>query len=332
MLVLVLRSRGAGGRSRRPIPGVDRLIRDGRYNDAGDLATKHERFEEALDYYVRAQQPAKAAQVAARMGQTLKAAELFERAGNKAKAAQLYAQAGHEEKARLLAPEPTRTASRAPSVAKEDAGAKAKDAKPLSQMSDAERAHMQDEGRERAQALLSAGDVRGAAQAFRDAELYEEAVHLYVNVLGEPGEAAALVAARGNHERAAELYELAGQKERAASTWVQIARQQGTPEKYAKRIAKLSPETAVQFLEEETKNRPISTETVELHYLLATTLAKLGDKERAAQVFERVQTGVGNYRDIHVWINQLQVTQVQAGPGQRAISNVGGGGGRPAPE
>ena len=327
VLVLVMRSRGAGGRSRRPIPGVDRLIRDGRYNDAGDLATKHERFEEALDYYVRAQQPAKAAQVAARMGQTLKAAELFERAGNKAKAAQLYAQAGHEEKARLLAPEPTRTASRAPSVAKEDAGAKAKDAKPLSQMSDAERAHMQDEGRERAQALLSAGDVRGAAQAFRDAELYEEAVHLYVNVLGEPGEAAALVAARGNHERAAELYELAGQKERAASTWVQIARQQGTPEKYAKRIAKLSPETAVQFLEEETKNRPISTETVELHYLLATTLAKLGDKERAAQVFERVQTGVGNYRDIHVWINQLQVTQVQAGPGQRAISNVGGGGG-----
>ncbi|MFO0727549.1 MAG: protein kinase [Myxococcota bacterium] len=325
LVALLVRVRGGGGR-RGPLPGVERLLRDGQYAEAGELAAKHERYEEALDYFVRAQQPAKAAQVAAKMGQVLRAAELFEKAGNKARAAQLYLQAGYEDKAKLLAPPPERAKSRAPSGRASqdpDATRSARGDQPA--LSEAERAERQARGREEAHNLLQAGDVRGAAQAFRDAELYDEAVHLYVNVLGAPGEAAALVAERGNHERAAELYELAGEKERAASAWIEIARQQKAPEKYAKKIVKLSPEAGVRYLEEETKSIPVSQDSVELHYLLATTLVKLGEKERAAQVFERVQSGVGNYRDIHVWINQLQVTQVNAGPGQR-IQSVSGPG------
>jgi len=68
---------------------------------------------------------------------------------------------------------------------------------------------------EAADALFRAGDIRGAADAYRDAGLFEEAINLYVNLLGLPEEAAPLLEKTGNPERAAELRALA--KETAAS-------------------------------------------------------------------------------------------------------------------
>ena len=41
-----------------------------------------------------------------------------------------------------------------------------------------------------------------AADLYRDADMVDEAVHLYVNVLGLPGEAAPILAELGHHERA----------------------------------------------------------------------------------------------------------------------------------
>jgi tetratricopeptide (TPR) repeat protein len=64
---------------------------------------------------------------------------------------------------------------------------------------------------EAADALFAAGDIRGAADAYRDAGLFEEAINLYVNLLGLPEEAAKLLEKTGNPKRAAELRELANE-------------------------------------------------------------------------------------------------------------------------
>ena len=53
-----------------------------------------------------------------------------------------------------------------------------------------------------------------------------------------------MLAAQGKHERAAELYEMAGQLERAASTWADVARTAPKPESFIDRIERLSEAVA----------------------------------------------------------------------------------------
>lgn len=151
--------------------------------------------------------------------------------------------------------------------------------------------------RDEAAALLKAGEIRRAADTFRDAGLDDEAVHLYVNVLGLPGEAAPLVAASGDPRRAAELYEMAGHNIRAAATWCVVAQAAAHPEIYLDRIERLDHHMAIEMLEEETAERPLSADTVELHYRYARFLAKDNDEGTARAIYQRILDTVGDYKD-----------------------------------
>jgi tetratricopeptide (TPR) repeat protein len=173
--------------------------------------------------------------------------------------------------------------------------------------SPADRARIQDLARDAADELLSAGDIRRAADVYRDGGLDDEAIHLYVNVLGSPGEAAPLLAAHGNHERAAELYEIAGQKERAAGAWVQVARTSPQPEQFVDRIERLSADTAVRFLEDLVGGAAPTKATAELHYRLGGALQKKGDTDRARQVLLALHGAVGSYRDVVARLETLRV-------------------------
>ena len=80
-----------------------------------------------------------------------------------------------------------------------------------------------------AEALLACGDIRGAADAYRAAGRYDEAIHLYVNVLGLPGEAAPLVAEMGNHEARRGALRAGGRDRRGGGQLVSIAEQSEHP-------------------------------------------------------------------------------------------------------
>lgn len=324
LLVLAFLLRGRSGKG--PLPGVDKLLAKGRYEEAASLALRNDRLEEALEYYIRAQKPARAAQIAARLGQALKAAELYERGGDYQRAAHFYEQAGQKERAeevRLkVAPPLGRSTEPAPRRATPgdragpvDPAERARQAEadfraiaPSCQGSDAERARLQDLAREAAEALLSAGEVRRAADVYRDGGLDDEAIHLYVNVLGSPGEAAPLLAASGNHERAAELYELAGQKERAAAAWVDVARASKEPERYVDRIEQLSDDVAFDFLKSVAGERPASKGTAEIHYRLGKALARRGDTAKALETFAAIRREVGDYKDVGVLMAKLEAS------------------------
>ncbi|MBI2897418.1 MAG: protein kinase [Deltaproteobacteria bacterium] len=326
LLVLVLAFVLRGRSSKGPLPGIEKLLAKGRYDEAASLALRNDRLEEALEYYIRAQKPARAAQVAARLGQSLRAAELYERGGDYSRAAHFYEQAGQRERAeearRKVAP-PLRssaegavsrpTASDRPDAA--DPAGRARQAEadfraiaPSCTGSDVERARLQDLAREAAEALLAAGEVRRAADVYRDGGLDDEAIHLYVNVLGSPGEAAPLLAASGNHERAAELYEMAGQKERAAAAWVDVARASKEPERYVDRIEQLSDDVALRFLENVASERPASEGTAEIHYRLGKALARRGDTARALETFAAIRREVGDYKDVGVLMAKLEAS------------------------
>jgi len=289
------------------IPGMDELLKDGKYSQAAVLAQRHGRYEQAIEYYLRAQDPLHAAQVAAKTKNARRAAELYERAGAFDTAADLYAELGMQDKAKEM------RAAKGKSADEPTLGGNLQDELPLSS-DDPERrfrqleaslkddvegkAKLQEAGAAAAEELLRQGEIRKAAEIYKSAGLIDEAVHLYVNVLGAPGEAAPLVAERGNHERAAELYELAGKLERAASLWVDIARASSQPEAYIDRIEGLSEEVALSFLEDTTKARSIDDKSVELHYRLGLALQKKGEVARALGVYQHVIERMGGYKDV----------------------------------
>jgi tetratricopeptide (TPR) repeat protein len=151
--------------------------------------------------------------------------------------------------------------------------------------------------RNAAAALLEAGDIRRAADTYRDAGLDDEAIHLYVNVLGLPGEAAPLVAASGDPRRAAELYEMAGHDIRAAATWCVVAQASAHPEQFIDRIERLDHHMAVEMLEEETEARPLSPDTAELYYRYARLLESDSEHQAAVAIYRRICEGVGDHKD-----------------------------------
>jgi tetratricopeptide (TPR) repeat protein len=164
---------------------------------------------------------------------------------------------------------------------------------------------VQQEAQRAAEALIAVGEVARAADLYRDADMIDEAVHLYVNVLGTPGTAAPLVAARGFHERAAELYEMAGQKERAAMTWADLARKAKDPDRMLDRVEALSLVVAKAVLRELTRAKVLTKATAPLHYRYGTVLERDGEVDRAIEVFQAMQGSVGNYRDIEQRVRRL---------------------------
>lgn len=348
VLLLVLRRRRSGGPGQREeIPGLEEALAQGHYLQAGYLAAKHERYEEAIDYYLRAQEPLRAAQIAARTRNIRRAAELYERGKDLERAAHFYEQCGMVEKAAEVrrqaqvamhraavetprsAPEGFGPASRVGAAgrpaserpaSRDEAEQRFREAKAAAGDDPAVLARLQELGAEAAESLLRVGNIRGAAAVYRDAGLLDEAVHLYVNVLGAPGEAAPLLAAQGKHERAAELYELAGQAERAAATWAEVARGSQMPERYVERIERLSADVAWKLLEELTKARPLSEQTAELHYRLATALQRRGEVARALEVYGTLQQRFGEFLDVGQRLAQLRAAAAPAVPSSAAAS------------
>jgi len=164
---------------------------------------------------------------------------------------------------------------------------------------------LEDEARAAADALLDEGELRRAAFLYHDAGLTDHAIHLYVNVLGEPELAAPIVARNGDLERAAELYELAGDRKRAATTWVELASNTRDPALMIDRIAELSLEVALDYLDGETRRRSVG-DSAELFYQHAGLLARHGDTDRALEVYRRLVTELGRFKDVASRIERLE--------------------------
>jgi serine/threonine-protein kinase len=157
-----------------------------------------------------------------------------------------------------------------------------------------------------AEGLLREGSIRRAAEVYRDAGLVEEALHLYVSLLGSPGDAASMMAVSGDHERAAELYELAGQPQSAAALWVGIARKSRRPGAYIDRLERLSNDIACGFLEELAMGRPLDAESAELHYRLARSVERRGNLTRARDRYRQIIDRLGRYKDCDVRLASLE--------------------------
>jgi serine/threonine-protein kinase len=312
LAALLARQRARAAKSTRgEIDGLDELLKKGRYGEAAQLALRHDRFAEAIDLYLRGNEPARAAQLAARIGNHRQAGELYERAGDPERAAAAYEKAGMGDRSRDL----RGAAKAAPKAAPADDGdlkARAREAEErflaLRAKAGGDPAgafEVQQEATRAAEALIAVGEVARAADLYRDADMVDEAVHLYVNVLGAPGSAAPLVAARGFHERAAELYEIAGMRERAAMAWGDLARSAKDPDRMLDRVEGLSLVVAKSVLRDLTRAKPLTKATAPLHYRYGTVLERDGEVDRAIEVFQAMQAGVGNYRDIELRVRRL---------------------------
>ncbi len=344
-LLVVVRMIARSRADAEEVPGLEALLSEGRYHDAAMLCIRHDRLSEAQELFLRAQEPARAAQIAARMGNHRLAGELYERAGETQRAATSYERAGLAQKARELLAEaappeatmvdapvaptsgdaargattkPTPQARRMTAVnghpaaqipaRKAEASAETKLRAMLSKGATdaASKVELQQVAQQAAEEALAAGEIRKAADMYRDAGLHDEAIHLFANVLGAPGEAAALVAARGHHDRAAELYELAGQKERAAAAWVECARKGDRVAPFVDRIERNDARVAMRFFEEVTASRPADDDSAEAYYRLGRGLEGAGERGRALEVFRKLQRGVAGYRDVVARVSELE--------------------------
>ncbi len=367
-LLVVVRMVARARANAEEVPGLDAMLSEGRYHDAAMLCIRHDRLSEAQELFLRAQEPARAAQIAARMGNHRLAGELYERAGETQRAASSYERAGLAQKARELLAEaappeaakvetpaspsttnargsttnPTPQSRRATSVnaypaaqgvaRKVEASAESKLRAMLAKgaTDPASQGELQQVAQQAAEEALAGGEIRKAAEMYRDAGLHDEAIHLFANVLGAPGEAAALVAARGHHDRAAELYEIAGQKERAAAAWAECARREDRVAPFVEKIERNDARVAMKFFEEVTASRPATDDSAEVYYRFARHLEGNGERPRALEVFRTLQRGVANYRDV-----AARVSDLESSIGNRAtmLANgapVGGSFGHPA--
>ncbi len=333
ILVLLLlyrsrRNRGGGARQLGVNTHVARAVRQGNYEEAARLELQAGHLEPALDYYLRAQKPGRAAHVAQRLGRPRRAAELYERAGDLPRAASLFREAGMTQKADEL------LASVAPAASSEARGADERfltpldranraelafrDARVKAQRGEEEPARVEQLGREAAEALLAAGEPRRAAETCREAGLVDQAINLYVNLLGDPGSAAPLLAERGDHKRAAELYEAAGEKERSLQAWIAWSHDEPNPLKELEAVSRLGDAAVCELLDTVVRKRPATSENLELHYRIAAAYEERSRPEAATPVLERVIAIDPQYRDASERVAKLRV--VVASGAERAAT------------
>ena len=316
----------------KPKKGKDEaslMIQNRDYVGAARLREKEGRYEDALEYYLLAKQPERAALLARRIGRPKQAAELFEVAGNREQASQLYAEAGMQQKALEVMPEPQE--DELSLVSEEFDLGKTKFLNPSEVARKAEdefrqvlatlgasntdpeaKQRMEQMGHDAAHATLSAGDTRRAADICRDAGLIDQAVNMYVNLLGDPGNAAALLADRGEHKRAAELYEVAGQIERSKAQWIDWSRGADNPLEQLINVKKLGDDAVGDWLDSIVEHHPPSTQNVELHYQIATAYEQTKNHNSALQVLQKTSKVAGDYKDIQGRISKLKSLVTQA--------------------
>lgn len=311
-------------------PEVDRLVRQGNYDSAAQLEQKNGNLEIALEYFLRAQRPGRAAQIAQQLGRAKQAGELYEKVMDYERAASMYRQAGLKHKADELdqkakaksKEEATDTPGqaaleddtfltpleRAQRSEKEfhEIRQKAQDGDPAAE------AQLKELGRELADALLAAGETERAAAICRDAGLTDQAINLYVNLLGDPGSAAPLLARRGDHKRAAELYEAAGEKERALSSWVSWSKEATDPLLHLDQVEVLGVDAVNQYLDEVLNQRPVSQDNLELHYSIATALAGRQQHQAAANSYKQISKVAPDFKDVKEKLAELNVIIARA--------------------
>jgi tetratricopeptide (TPR) repeat protein len=126
----------------------------------------------------------------------------------------------------------------------------------------------------------------------------------------------------GDRQRAAELLEQAGERERAATEWVEVARRAADPSRYIERIARLSATACHRFLELETRARPLSQKSVELHYQLAISFARMEADDTARGILKKILDTVGDYKASSVLLTDpSQAAKTRTLPSHRAHSD-----------
>ena len=146
--------------------------------------------------------------------------------------------------------------------------------------------------------LFAAGYFAAAARAYAEIGQVEEAVDLYLNVLGDPKAAAPLARRAFGPQKAAELLQIAGFRDEAAEQLVEAARASADPQQLIPQINALSTRVGLSFTQSLTEAAPLSPRTVETHYLHGLALARSGQKERAGEVLQAISSDFGDYKDI----------------------------------
>ncbi len=335
--LLLLRRRGQS----RTTEGY---AKSGNYLAAANEAQRDGNLEVALEYLLLAKQPARAAQVAEKLGRPQQAGEIYESIGELARAADLYAQAGlrgraDELRRTLEESEPGPRAGDAESRDSTDeiltdSQYAARLEKKLKRLrAEAERGsdkalgELMDVGREAGELFLASGENERAAEVFRDAGLIDQAINVYINLLGDFGAAAALFAQRGDHDRAAEFYQEAGLRERALAAWGRWAEAAPDPLEHIEQVDQLGVEATCQFLETVVDQRPLSDETVDLHYRVAEAFEHREALEPAYRLLEQIARAIPDYRDVGQRIDRLQV---RMGSGRDRAAGEGRGRSRSA--
>ena len=307
--------------ARGEIPGLEAAVAKGHFVEAAKIALDADRFTEAMDLFLRAGDPTRAAQVAVRIGSHRQAGELYERAGDAAKAAQCYETAGMHDRAReLRAPvaPPTNAAEIDPKARAHAADLRFQALRAKHGNDPAHIFEVQTEAQKATDLLLAAGEVARAAEVYRDAEMIDEAVHLFVNVLGTPGRAAPIVLEQGFAERAAELYDMAGEKDQAATVLAGLARKADDPEELAARVVALSPLVGRALLRELTAATGITDESFPLHVLLADALEATEELGQALDVLRALLAEFPDEREVAARVKQLTRALEPPPPPRRA--------------
>ncbi len=367
--IIVLRLLGRrGGKAQRPVdPQVQRFLNSGNYEGAARYEQQRGNYEEALDLFLQAQRPRNAADMAVRLDQPRRAAELYERAKEYAQAARYYGEAGLKGRAREMerkAPEVREEAKEATPGARAEGERFDSMVTPTRRAEDLEREFQQvkaaadagdpkaqerlvEIGRETAEVLLSAGHMERAAEVCRDAGLIDQAVNLYVNLLGKPGEAAVLLARKGEHQRAAELFEAAGENQRALACWVDHSLGTDDPLAHLPEVEqRFGPQAAVTMLDTLVKKRPPTGENLDLHYRIAEEYTRRKETGPAITVLQNLDNVHPRYMDVRERISKLRTGTPQVpkapweyeqegreppaprSPADEAFDLMGGGGGR----
>lgn len=317
-LVVVLLFTRKGGGKKKQDPQLEKFLKNGNFEGAARLEQQRGNLEAAFDYYLRAQKPERAAQIAQRLDRPKQAAELYERVGDLRRAATLYRQAGMNQKADELNQKADDASDEKTSASgKNDLDApkaenrlrtpqeraiefqrtftethrKAKngDAEAMNQLLAL--------GRQAAEALLAAGETRDAADVCRDAGLVDQAVNLYANLLGDPGSAASILSDKGEHKRAAELYESARDLDKAFSEWRSWGKQAPDPLAHMDAIDRLGSDKSLVFLDEIVRARPPAKENTQILYRIASAYKDRNHAASAANVLKQVVQVAPSYQE-----------------------------------
>lgn len=303
-----------------------------RFAAAARTALKEDELSTALENFLLAKMPREAAELAHRLGRVRQAAELYQSLGEVETAADIYREVGMTQRADALLREAgnagqSSESSSAPAAANdsdaighapsvglqgapprldETAAELVQRFRQSSVAGDKSPHEVVELGREAAEACLSAGMTQEAATIFQDAGLIDEAINLQIHVLGDLSSAAALCMVRGEHDRAAALFEAADEPERALASWVRWASRAEDPLLHFDEVERLSENAGEQFLAVVTENRYLSSETVDLFYEVAREYEHRHRLRTAIALFEKIEQAEPGYKDISSRIRSLR--------------------------